>query len=56
MKFITNIEWIRVRNIIVIIVIILLSTYLIVRSVMFNDRYNEEHKPKPTVETDKSFC
>ena len=56
MKFITNIEWTRVRTIVVIVMIILLSAYLIVRSVALNNRYNEERKPKPTVETDKSFC
>ena len=57
MKFITNLEWKKIRNIILIVLIILLSGYIVIRSIMFNSEYNDRKKMKenPVEETDKVF-
>ena len=52
MKFITNLEWTKIRNIILIVLIILLSGYIVIRSIMFNSDYNDRKKPKPVKETE----
>ena len=47
MKFITNIEWIKIKIITIIILIILLSSYLFVRLIIFNNEINKPIIEKP---------
>ena len=57
MKFITNLDLTRIRNITLIVLIILLSGYIVIRSILLVNKFNEKQEIKQkTEETDKSFC
>lgn len=52
--FRSNIEWGKIRKLIVIILLILLTAYIVIKSIDLNNEYNKKQKIK--IETEKSYC
>jgi type II secretory pathway pseudopilin PulG len=55
MRFTTNLEWTKIRKLIVILLLSILLAYITIRLVLMNDEMNEPQE-KIEVETNKSFC